>query len=135
MECLWRPHGHEGVHGPPLAMERWNYELRGARTRDLNLNVRLVAVVRIGHRDCTHSRVQRVVFSGRLGLAGCETRGTYSNPLATCLQRNPLKALAAASPVDLWGELARVMVTAHGRRGESDLVAHWLVQVRTGGSG
>ncbi|GIL86291.1 hypothetical protein Vretimale_13717 [Volvox reticuliferus] len=34
-----------------------------------------------------------------------------------------------SSPLELWCELARVMVIAHGRRGESDLVAHWLVQM------
>ncbi|KXZ44779.1 hypothetical protein GPECTOR_62g894 [Gonium pectorale] len=37
--------------------------------------------------------------------------------------------LLATSPVELWRELARVMLTAHTRRGESDLVAYWLVQV------
>lgn len=30
---------------------------------------------------------------------------------------------------ELWGELVRVVLTAHMRRGESDLVAHWLVQL------
>eukprot|EP00198_Chlamydomonas_reinhardtii_P010478 XP_001699815.1 predicted protein [Chlamydomonas reinhardtii] len=42
----------------------------------------------------------------------------------------PLLAAAAGSgPLPLWGELARLVLTAHTRRGESDLVAHWLVQV------
>lgn len=33
-----------------------------------------------------------------------------------------------ASIVGVWSEMARTMVTAHQRRGESDLVAHWLYQ-------
>ncbi|KAG2436490.1 hypothetical protein HXX76_006790 [Chlamydomonas incerta] len=42
----------------------------------------------------------------------------------------PLLAAAAGSgPLPLWGELSRLVLTAHTRRGESDLVAHWLVQV------
>ncbi|GLI68291.1 hypothetical protein VaNZ11_012652 [Volvox africanus] len=47
-----------------------------------------------------------------------EARGRYTD----------LQVLVS-SPLELWCELARVMVIAHGRRGESDLVAHWLVQV------
>jgi hypothetical protein len=31
--------------------------------------------------------------------------------------------------VALWANMARTMVLAHQRRGESDLVAHWLYQV------
>jgi hypothetical protein len=30
--------------------------------------------------------------------------------------------------VGVWSEMARTMVTAHQRRGESDLVAHWMYQ-------
>lgn len=33
------------------------------------------------------------------------------------------------SVVAVWASLARCMVTAHQRRGESDLVAHWLYQL------
>jgi hypothetical protein len=36
---------------------------------------------------------------------------------------------AGASVVALWANMARTMVLAHQRRGESDLVAHWLYQV------
>ncbi|WIA13527.1 hypothetical protein OEZ85_007099 [Tetradesmus obliquus] len=34
-----------------------------------------------------------------------------------------------AAVVALWANMARTMVLAHQRRGESDLVAHWLYQV------
>ena len=37
--------------------------------------------------------------------------------------------LQAPSVVAVWASLARSMVTAHQRRGESDLVAHWLYQL------
>lgn len=40
-----------------------------------------------------------------------------------------------ATPLELWADMARLMVTAHMRRGESDLVAHWLVQVGGCGGG
>lgn len=29
----------------------------------------------------------------------------------------------------VWAELARIMMTAHQRRGESDDVAHWMYQL------
>jgi len=31
--------------------------------------------------------------------------------------------------VGVWAEMARTMVMAHQRRGESDLVAHWIYQL------
>lgn len=37
--------------------------------------------------------------------------------------------LQAPSTAVVWASLARSMVTAHQRRGESDLVAHWLYQL------
>lgn len=33
-----------------------------------------------------------------------------------------------AAVVGVWSEMARTMVMAHQRRGESDLVAHWMYQ-------
>ncbi|GLC36810.1 hypothetical protein PLESTB_000780600 [Pleodorina starrii] len=57
-------------------------------------------------------------------LDAAEARRRYAD-----LPSAPLPQLLPASPLELWCELGRVMVTAHGRRGESDLVAHWLVQI------
>eukprot|EP00775_Hariotina_reticulata_P004608 gene4608-4862_t len=49
---------------------------------------------------------------------------------ASSATQDPHSIPAGASPVvSVWSNLARTMVLAHQRRGESDLVAHWLYQL------
>jgi hypothetical protein len=47
----------------------------------------------------------------------------------TAPQENPLHGALSDGPARYWAEAARVAVAAHTRRGESDHVALWLVQV------
>ncbi|KAG2484317.1 hypothetical protein HYH03_016859 [Edaphochlamys debaryana] len=63
---------------------------------------------------------------GRRGrvMSPAEARQRYVD-----LPPGPLAAMLPPSPVPLWAATARLVQTAHMRRGESDLVAYWLVQV------
>jgi len=49
---------------------------------------------------------------------------------ASTATHDPHIMTAGVSPLlSVWSNLARTMVLAHQRRGESDLVAHWLYQL------
>lgn len=45
------------------------------------------------------------------------------------LQQLGRESNSGSEVVHVWADMARTMVMAHQRRGESDLVAHWLYQL------
>jgi hypothetical protein len=49
--------------------------------------------------------------------------------LAAAQQQAPSLLAQQQGVLAVWSSLARTMVTAHQRRGESDMVAHWLYQL------
>lgn len=65
-----------------------------------------------------------------LDSAACKQR--YPE-LDNIIQQQEAASKADAAPhssvIHLWADMARTMVMAHQRRGESDLVAHWLYQL------
>ncbi|GBF98489.1 hypothetical protein Rsub_11699 [Raphidocelis subcapitata] len=62
-----------------------------------------------------------VVPRGGALLSESEARARYPN-------LGGARAPVGAHVVGVWAELARMLVMAHQRRGESDLVAHWMYQ-------
>jgi hypothetical protein len=61
--------------------------------------------------------------SSQIGWLPPDADSQHSQPV-----QNPA-VLQLPSAVTVWASLARSMVTAHQRRGESDFVAHWLFQL------
>jgi hypothetical protein len=67
-----------------------------------------------------------------LNAAGCVQRYPALEAILQHQQQQSSSsgpAAEGANAVVLWANMARTMVLAHQRRGESDLVAHWLYQV------
>jgi hypothetical protein len=64
-----------------------------------------------------------VTTRGSALLSDSEARARYPG-----LDAGPGGPPLGARVVGVWAELARTLVMAHQRRGESDLVAHWMYQ-------
>lgn len=70
-------------------------------------------------------------FPELAGLGELVSRSGDVGPSAVSAAQPPGLPLDASGRhvIGVWAELARTMVEAHQRRGESDMVAHWLYQL------
>jgi hypothetical protein len=104
--------------------------------RQINVSVNRMRALLLASAACYSAVFLDVSKRGQLlDAASCIQR--YPS-LAAILQQQQQQQQQAniscaagddASIVSLWANMARTMVLAHQRRGESDLVAHWLYQV------
>lgn len=79
-----------------------------------------------------HPQLHQIHDDSMLGQIGwLPPEAEVVPPPAAAFSPPPPPAMLLQPPgvVTVWASLARSMVTAHQRRGESDLVAHWLYQL------